>query len=916
MVRVSVIVPIYNVERYLRQCLDSLLGQTLKDIEIICVDDGSADSSGAIADEYAARDRRVRAVHQANAGAGAARNAGLELACGEYLFFCDPDDFCKRTMLQEMYRRATETNADVVVAGRLIYDEDLNRVVEKRGFPAELWLVPQPFSGVDIPLDIFTFGKNSPWDKLFRRAYVMEQGFRFQCIRRVNDCYFVSMALACAERIALVRGAYYYYRRDRVGGLQSTKDSSPHCVYEAYDALKDSLVARGLFGRYKSGYARALISSGCYNLRTLQEPDNVRKSYAMLRERLRALAEEDGTGVPLVLRGHHLSRMKTILASEEYDGWFDSKVATEWRMSLAARLPFALKEWLKITWCVFRRLRKARQSWRPLEVEYLSVVKDRLEIQGVCSFRLGRESPVVEGLALVCRTADGEMSAHAEEVGRKVVAGLVASVPEKLERVRFRISLPLPEARTEAVLTWRFAGLPQFGWSCARQSVFSALADGLRSAYFVAGSRLFRLCRDGLYVSRASTLSLWGVRTAYSLEAIWRFPRASAKAAAIVLAYRLSRLFERRPLWLFSDRVDKADDNARALFEYACALPRSAQAAHFVFVVERGTKDFGELRKVGRVVNIAGWRYKILFLLADFQISAYHTGVQRRPFSSEVWQLLKPIACRGRFVYLCHGITKNDMSKVQGRAHMNARLLMTSSPRERQFILDAPYGYTAREIRLCGMPRYDLLYDHRGRNITIMPTWRQYLMKRMGLNGVVLKPEFSQSTFFLTYRAFFRDSRLKEACARLGYVIRLMPHPNMREVLESFDLPEDLEVLPPNARYRDVFADSGIVVTDYSSVFFDVGYLRKPIVHFQPDRDEFFANQYDLGYFDYDRDGFGEVETTVDGLVSRIIEYMESGAEMKSEYVRRVADFFAFADKDNSRRVYDAICEAEAEDRL
>ena len=104
MPKVSVIIPVFNVEEYLGECLDSILGQTLREIEVVCVDDGSTDGSAAILDTYAAKDGRVKVLRQPNAGAGAARNAGLAVATGEYLLFCDPDDWCeKRCCLDKVY---------------------------------------------------------------------------------------------------------------------------------------------------------------------------------------------------------------------------------------------------------------------------------------------------------------------------------------------------------------------------------------------------------------------------------------------------------------------------------------------------------------------------------------------------------------------------------------------------------------------------------------------------------------------------------------------------------------------------------------------------------------------------------------------------------------------------------------------
>ena len=113
--KVSVILPVYNVSDYLRQCMDSIVGQTLKDIEIICVDDGSTDDSLAILKEYEAKDQRVKVIQQANAGAGAARNKGLEIATGEYLSFLDSDDFFEPDMLEKAWSKAHETRAQVVV---------------------------------------------------------------------------------------------------------------------------------------------------------------------------------------------------------------------------------------------------------------------------------------------------------------------------------------------------------------------------------------------------------------------------------------------------------------------------------------------------------------------------------------------------------------------------------------------------------------------------------------------------------------------------------------------------------------------------------------------------------------------------------------------------------------------------------
>lgn len=290
--KVSVILPVYNVARYLRRCLDSVVAQTLRDIEIIAVDDGSTDGSGEILEEYAARDPRFSVIRQENAGAGAARNAGLARARGEYLFFCDPDDFCPPRMLADMYRRAVRTAADVVVAGKTIVDADSGAVVRIQPLPRSILRRPQPFSPRDVADRVFTMAKAVPWDKLFRRGFVEERGLRFQETRRSNDVFFVGMALAEAVRIAALPQCHYRYSLRRKGSLTFVKDRFPFAALEAYAAVEEALRARGLWRDYARNFAEVFTARMLADIRSFREEANTVAVYSRVRERLLAYREE------------------------------------------------------------------------------------------------------------------------------------------------------------------------------------------------------------------------------------------------------------------------------------------------------------------------------------------------------------------------------------------------------------------------------------------------------------------------------------------------------------------------------------------------------------------------------------------------------------------------------------------------
>ena len=284
MPKVSVVLPVYNVEEYLPKCLDSIVLQTLRDIEVICVDDGSTDRSGAIIDEYAAKDSRFRAIHQANAGAGAARNVGMGAAAGEYLFFCDPDDWCGPEMLSGLVSRADEVKADVVLSGYVKVDGATGRVIGEH-MPASKWPGDDAFDGLKMRKWVFNLARHTVWDKLFNRSFVAREGIRFQEIPRYNDMLFCDLSLATAGRITVLRQTGYFHRLARSGGLQSTKRRTPLLVLDVYDRLRSELESRAIFGRYAESFLRALARSGRDIIRQLASRDDARRLYGGLWRR-------------------------------------------------------------------------------------------------------------------------------------------------------------------------------------------------------------------------------------------------------------------------------------------------------------------------------------------------------------------------------------------------------------------------------------------------------------------------------------------------------------------------------------------------------------------------------------------------------------------------------------------------------
>ena len=230
--RISVVLPVYNVEGYIEECIASLQKQLVKDIEIICVDDGSTDGTAETLKSLAAKDDRIGVIWKTNRGAGVARNAGLEQVRGEYVFFCDPDDFCDVLMLDKLYHRAKTSDCDVVLCGRKLFDDSKKQFTGVMLFSR----FEEAFQVDEIADRIFNSFGYVPWNKIVRRSMLMECGIRFQDLPRNNDIYFSNAVLVASKRIGVVNEPLYAYRTNRVGSLQTAIDATPDTNIQAFRA--------------------------------------------------------------------------------------------------------------------------------------------------------------------------------------------------------------------------------------------------------------------------------------------------------------------------------------------------------------------------------------------------------------------------------------------------------------------------------------------------------------------------------------------------------------------------------------------------------------------------------------------------------------------------------------------------------
>lgn len=218
MPKISIIVPVYKVEKYLSRCVDSILLQTFTDFELILVDDGSIDESGNICDAYLEKDKRVKVIHKKNGGVSSARNAGLDLAVGKYIMFCDSDDYVDPRWCEEMFTMMESQNIEMCFCGYYLFDNQSNVVMEERLFSKRKKIEMHRTDIWDVYMKGFL---NMPWNKIYRKSIIIDNNIRFdETINYNEDLLFVLDYLRCIQgEFGVCNIPLYFYVQGIPGSL-------------------------------------------------------------------------------------------------------------------------------------------------------------------------------------------------------------------------------------------------------------------------------------------------------------------------------------------------------------------------------------------------------------------------------------------------------------------------------------------------------------------------------------------------------------------------------------------------------------------------------------------------------------------------------------------------------------------------
>lgn len=373
--------------------------------------------------------------------------------------------------------------------------------------------------------------------------------------------------------------------------------------------------------------------------------------------------------------------------------------------------------------------------------------------------------------------------------------------------------------------------------------------------------------------------------------------------------------------WLLTDHDRRADDNAEHFYRYLKSIGQDDRA---FFVIARDTRDWTRLSAEGFNLIEAGTRdHAAALVQCTHLLSSHADHYIFHPFGHHVTGDLE----QSDFVFLGHGVVYNDMSRWFNKKPF--KYMVTSARWETEAVghEKSRYRLSRKSIVETGLPRHDGLIARRDRAkrpdaIVVAPTWRLYLttpeQNATSMNKV-RRDDFMESDYAQSWRAFLRNDDLARIAKKRGLKIVFAPHPNMQMYIDQFDLPAEIELfrVETGQSYQDLFVRAAIMVTDYSSVSFEMAYLERPVVYYQFDYDEVYktgAHVYGESDWNFETDGFGPVAQTADAAAHAVGETL-AGREA-TVYAARRNEAFDYRDGKCCERLYDFLAHGKRPEQV
>lgn len=865
----TIIMSIFNVEQYLEEAVDSIIAQDIgfKDnVQLIMVNDGSEDNSEEICLKYQEKyPDNIVYVKKENGGLASAKNFGLKYREGKYINFFDPDDILRQNTLTEV-EKFFEKYYDTVpyVAIPLYYFEAQTGLHGKYKFLG----VTNRIVNLDAEPYNFTlssasaFYKTETFDKIqFDETLTMSEDvlLNFTLLKNYHCFGYV-----CEKYVR-----YHYRKRLESGSIVDSYTENKNNFYIVLKIWNEITKDEKEIPRYLKEYFLYESRSRIREITPYIFDD--KKEYEELLDKYREIISS--------IDIDHIINVSKMLTSKNARYIYLSKILKEPKPFYVGENGFLQKNGYNIF----------PVSNLEVELEKVKFLKDKIRFEFLFWNYNNDE------LDLIAKNINGKVykwkkstqidCSHNQKYGEFVICPTIRKVLE-IPYKKTKISFYVKNQRN------------------GHEYIIKRINVNRKSKFILKDRDIRVFYKDFVLKYNVDEIALKQFKNSGLMYNIHSYKHIKNRYGYKALYRLLNR--RRKKYILINDRPQKAGDNGEALFKYINKKEKRL-AKNTYFVVSDKCEDYKRLKKYGKVVKINSAKHKFLFLNSKAIISSHTHPLFYNAFPVEELKYYQDMF-NYKFVWLQHGIIEKDVSRGANQYTAGYDYMVVSTEGERGEVAQDKYLiYDKKNLILNGLPRYDYLKNNPKNIITIAPTWRAYLTGAISSTGFhETKKGFEESEYYIRYSNILKDEKIYKLLKEKDYILNFILHPGMAGYEESFEQFENDRVKiikPEDVVYQKVFEESKLLITDFSSVAFDFAYLKKPIIYYQFDKEQFFSEHYEPGYFEYERDGLGYVAYTEKEILDKIEFYFNNDFEIEKEYLERIENTFKYNDKDNCKRL-------------
>ncbi|MGI0531644.1 glycosyltransferase [Bacillus pfraonensis] len=869
-VKLSVVITNYNKEQYLVQCLQSVINQTLKDIEIIVVDDGSTDNSIEALQYYEKQHKHLTVYTQKNAGVSVARNVGLQHAKGEYVTFLDADDYVDPTAYQKLWELANQEKADIAIANITCFNEHRRWPLSymKKVFDKKLPVIRQITTNPELH---FT---PSASNKIFKRELCRQHDLIFdEGLWVGEDLLFTQRCLLLSERIAVQDIPLLNYRVLDNGGNLSKKANITFFeqlvtlqkkLKDLYMDLQKASSIHFIEGRQWKFFVDSIILKGSSfskeQISQVIQLGNEFLSNVCVSNITENLNIRDQLVTEMIKQNDCVSLEKLLVIIQDESISKEHVYENENYYYYLYRFFPRYKALLRVSKLILNhRIEgiKLRQDVLTLSgyafIENMSTKRIKKELV----FRKKGTTKIIQLKSSLRTDITYLFSNNTIDYNDAGFETIEVNVKDLLEEGEWKISIRLSIGNTVVEEPMKVL-LAQLRNNTKHQNINPL---EIRMKYTNSEATIYiRKCNQKQHIMN----KYHEIKRAMRYD-IGLLKRKKYAAFFAIIAYKLfGSYFRRKKVWLIGERRDTAQDNSYHLFTY---IRKENPKIPIFYIIDKECNDYKNIENLGNIIQFGSFKHTFYLLICDKTINSYSETANM--YTEDYKHILKyyPEWQQNKKIFIQHGVIGvSRVNHVLNKNRMGYSLFVVSSQFEKDHIVKE-FGYAEDEVIVTGLARWDALQDEsKGNEILLMPTWRSWIKT---------KEQLEESKYWQTYMSFLQSKELHRILEEKDLTLTFFPHYQTQKF--GAEMPvfhERIKVVKQGEEtVQSLLKRHQLLITDYSTVSFDFAYMKKPVIFYQFDYDEFYSRHYNEGPIDHKQDLFGPVVIDLDMVFQSILQY-------------------------------------------